>query len=244
MQANTGICVTAIFCLLPLSGLADTNVGAQPAPALRDGQHDFDFNLGTWKSQIRRLQHPLTGSKTWVELNGTVTVSKVWDGKAELEQIEADGASGRFEGLTLFLYNPGAHQWSQYFATGSDGTLAQPAIGEFKGGRGEFYDQESYKGRTILVRIVWSDITADSHHFEQSFSDDGGKTWEPNFVANLTRVRPGEAVTEAQPVGKEVGQHDFDWQLGHWGIHMSRLKRPLTGSATWTAFPWGRPTRK
>jgi hypothetical protein len=155
-----------------------------------DGQHDFDFNLGTWHTHIKRLQHPLTGSNSWVEMEGTVVVRKVWDGRAELEEIEADGAGGHFEGLTLFLYNPEAHQWSQIFSNSKDGTTSQPAIGEFKNGRGEFYDQEPYNGRTILVRVVWSDITPDSHRFEQSFSDDGGKTWEPNFVATLTRAKP------------------------------------------------------
>ena len=89
----------------------------------------------------------------------------------------------------MFLYNPQARQWSVNFANSNDGTLSQPAIGEFKNGRGEFFDQEAYKGRTILVRIVWSGITPNSHRFEQSFSDDGGKTWEPNFVATLTREK-------------------------------------------------------
>lgn len=164
--------------------------GGTQASALRDGQHDFDFNIGTWHTHIRRLEHPLTGSTTWVEMNGTVVVKKVWDGRAQIEEIEAAGPAGRFEGLTLFLYNPAAHQWNLNFSNSSDGTMSTPSVGEFKDGRGEFYDQETYNGRAILVRGVWSDITPDTHRFEQSFSDDGGKTWEPNFVANLTREKP------------------------------------------------------
>jgi hypothetical protein len=170
------------------SAPANSKVPQTSAPL--DGQHDFDFNLGSWNTHIRRLVHPLTGSTTWTELNGTVVIRKVWDGRAEFEEIEADGPSGHFEGLTLFLYNPQSRQWSMNFAKSSEGAISQPSIGDFKNGRGEFYDQESYEGRTILVRIVWSDITADSHHFEQSFSDDGGKTWEPNFTATLTREKP------------------------------------------------------
>jgi hypothetical protein len=186
------LCTMGVLsCSLPaFAQAAATATGAQQAGAPRDGQHDFDFNLGTWKTQIRRLVRPLTGSTTWVELNGTVLVKKVWGGRAQLEEIEADGSTGHFEGLTLFLYNPEAHQWSMNFSTSSDGTFSSPSIGEFKNGRGEFYDQETFKGRTILVRIVWSDITPDSHRFEQSFSDDGGKTWEPNFVGTLTREKP------------------------------------------------------
>ena len=173
-----------IVLLLSLQGLAQLNSDASKT---RDGQHDFDFNIGTWNTHIKRLQHPLTGSNTWVELNGTVVVQKVWNGRAQLEEIEADGPTGHFEGLTLFLYNPQSHQWSQNFASSSDGTLSVPTVGEFKDGRGEFFDQEPFNGRTILVRVVWSNISPNSHQFEQSFSDDGGKTWEPNFVATLTR---------------------------------------------------------
>jgi len=173
-----------IVLLLPLQGLAQLNSDASKT---RDGQHDFDFNIGTWNTHIKRLQHPLTGSNTWVELEGTVVVRKVWNGRAQIEEIEADGPTGHFEGLTLFLYNPQSHQWSQNFASSGGGTLSVPTVGEFKNGRGEFFDQEPFNDRTILVRVVWSTVTPNSHQFEQSFSDDGGRTWEPNFVATLTR---------------------------------------------------------
>lgn len=181
-----------LSALLLLSHRADADILIVHSPAAqsdtpRDGSHDFDFNFGAWHTHIRRLLHPLTGANTWTELNGTVVVRKVWNGRAQLEEIEADGPQGHFEGLTLFLYNPQSHQWSQNFSSSSDGTMAIPNIGEFKNGRGELFDQETYNGRTIWVRGVWSDITPDSHRFEQSFSDDGGKTWEPNFVATLTR---------------------------------------------------------
>ena len=193
---NVLFAATLVFFVCTITVSAQTNsapaasAAQQQSFAPRDGQHDFDFNLGTWNTHIRRLLHPLTGSTTWTELNGTVVIRKVWDGRAQIEEIEADGSSGHFEGLTLFLYNPQSHQWSLNFSNSSDGTISTPAIGEFKDGRGEFYDQEPYNGRTILVRVVWSDITPDSHHFEQSFSDDGGKTWEPNFTATLTRAKP------------------------------------------------------
>src|SRR5260370_20143016 len=104
----------------------------------RDGQHDFDFNLGTWKTHIRYLTNPATGP-TWVEFDGIVVVRKAWDGRAQMEEIEADGSAGHFEGLTLFLYNPESHQWSQNFASCNDGTMNIPLVGEIKDGRGEVY---------------------------------------------------------------------------------------------------------
>jgi hypothetical protein len=173
-------------------GLLLSTASAQTTEAAHtyhDGQHDFDFHFGTWHTHIRMLEHPLTHSNSWTELDGTVTTRGIWDGKANYEELEAGNATTHFKGMTLFLYNPQSHQWSQAFANASDGTLNTPLVGEFKNGRGEFYDQETFNGRSILVRFVWSDITADSHHVEQSYSDDGGKTWEPNFIANLTRIK-------------------------------------------------------
>ena len=158
-----------------------------PDIAARDGRHDFDFNVGVWRTHIKRILDPLTGSTRSMELNGTVTVRKVWEGRAELEEIEADGPNGHWEGLTLFLYNPEAHQWSQSFANSKSGVLTPPLIGAFKDGRGELYATDTVNDRAILVRAVWSDITPDSHHFEQSYSVDGGKTWAAAFIATLTR---------------------------------------------------------
>ena len=156
----------------------------------RDGQRDFDFEIGTWKTQVKRLVKPLTGSTTWVEMTGTTVVRKVLNGRANLVELVADGPSGHFEGMSLRLYNPQSQQWSLNFANAADGILAQPTIGQFKDGRGEFYDQETYNGRAILVRFVITPASPDSIRFEQAFSDDGGKTWEVNWIATDTRVTP------------------------------------------------------
>jgi len=162
-------------------------------PASRDGQHDFDFEIGTWKTHLKRLLHPLTGSNTWVEYEGTSVVRKIWDGRANMVELVADGPGGHFEGLNLRLYNPQSRQWSLNFANSKGGSLTQPTIGAFKDGRGEFYDQETLNGRAILVRFVISDITPNSCRFEQAFSDDGGKTWEVNWIAVDTRVEDAPA---------------------------------------------------
>jgi hypothetical protein len=156
----------------------------------RDGSHDFDFELGTWKTHLKRLQRPLTGSTAWVEYDGTSVVRKIWGGKANLVELSVDGPAGHLEGLSLRLYNPRSQQWSLHYANSASGTLGVPTVGEFRNGRGEFYDREELDGRMVLVRNVWSEITASSCRFEQAFSDDGGKTWEVNWVAIDTRTKP------------------------------------------------------
>jgi hypothetical protein len=183
---NLLLVAVSCVCLAPPVNAADAP--AQPPNiTVRDGQHDFDFNVGVWRTQIKRILDPLSGSNSSIELSGTVTVRRVWNGRAQLEEIEADGPNGHWEGLTLFLYNPEAHQWSQIFTNSKTGVLTPPLIGSFKDGRGELFSQDTFKDRAILVRATWSDITPDSHHFEEAYSDDGGKTWAPAFIANLTR---------------------------------------------------------
>src|SRR5215467_7291046 len=173
------------------SQTATSQASAQSAGSVRDGQHDFDFEIGVWKTHLRRLLHPLIGSTTWVEYEGTTVVRKVWNGRANLVELVADGPAGHFEGLSLRLYNPQSGQWSLNFASSQSGALSQPTIGGFKNGRGEFFSQETFNGRAIFVRFVISDITPNACRFEQAFSDDGGKTWEVNWIAIDTRVKDG-----------------------------------------------------
>ena len=161
---------------------------AQQRGALRDGRHDFDWDVGTWKTHQKRLLHPLTGSTTWVEYTGTDVVQRIWDG-ANVGLIEADGSAGHLEIFTMRLYNPETHEWSIHFTNSASGTMSLPAVGVFKDGRGEFFDQEAYNGRTILLRFSISDITPTSVRFAQAFSADGGKTWEENFIVTETLVK-------------------------------------------------------
>jgi hypothetical protein len=191
----TGLLLCSLVVILqPLRGFAQQKPAAsgtslQQTPAGRDGQRDFDFEIGTWKTHLRRLLNPLTGSTTWVEYEGTTVVRKVWNGRANLVELVADGPAGHFEGLSLRLYNPQSRQWSLNFANVNGGVMTQPTIGEFKNGRGEFFSQETLNGRAIFVRFVISDITPNSCRFEQAFSDDGGKSWEVNWIATDTRVK-------------------------------------------------------
>jgi len=165
--------------------------GADPAHAVepRDGQHDFDFEIGKWKLKLKRLKERLHNSHDWEEFNGTSVTRPAWGGKAQLEEFEVDSPSaGHIEGMTVRLYSPTSHQWSLYWANQKNGRFDIPTVGEFKDGRGEFYDHEMWEGRMVLVRYIWSNITPKSAHFEQAFSPDGGKTWEVNWITDQTRV--------------------------------------------------------
>lgn len=180
-----------LWCSLAI-GCAAPRLAAQSGPAAeRDGRHDFDFAIGHWRTHLRRLVRPLTGSSEWAEYEGTTVVRRVWEGRANLVELDVTGPAGRIEALSLRLYNPEAGQWSLNFAGSRSGTLATPSVGEFRSGRGEFYSHEMLNGRGILVRFVITPVTPDSCRFEQAFSVDGGRSWEVNWVATDTRAKGG-----------------------------------------------------
>jgi hypothetical protein len=153
-----------------------------------DGQNDFNFFIGRWKAHNRRLRERLKGSNDWEEIEGVAVIRKVLGGIGNIDEITLARETGPLEGMTLRLYNPESRQWSLYWASGADGILQPPLVGSFAAGRGEFYSQESFAGRSIFVRFVCSDITATSCRWEQAFSADGGRTWETNWIAELTRL--------------------------------------------------------
>src|SRR5262245_32658585 len=176
----------------PLLALAQTATTPAQAEPVHDGQHDFDWMLGGWKATLKRLEHPLSGSRTWIEYEGTQITRSAWGGRAVIDEFKVDDAKTNLhiDGFTLRLYNPESHQWHIYWANAKRGSLDwPPVIGSYRNGRGEFYDQETFEGRAIFVRYVWSDITPNSAHFEQSFSADGGKTWEANWISDITRMQ-------------------------------------------------------
>jgi hypothetical protein len=212
-----------------------TGTGAEQAQA-RDGAHDFDFNIGVWHTHIRRVLDPFSASSDVIELNGTVTIRPVWGGRARLEEIEADGPKGHWEGLSVFLYNPQSHQWSQSFLNSKNAVLSGGLVGEFHDGRGELYAHDTFHDKSIFVRGVWSEITPNSHRYTESYSNDGGKTWFTSFDAHKTREKdlpPSDMAAGADPMSADPDGHAFDFDLGRWHTQSSRLLHPLTGSTTW-----------
>ncbi len=166
---------------------ASTSTNAAPQ---RDGSHDFDFLLGDWKVHLRRLPDRLAGSTTWIAYDGGARIRQFLRSSANLEEFEVDSAAAKLhiKAQTLRLYNPASHQWSLYLLDVDNGLLPMPAtVGQFTDGRGEFFDHEEYRGRMILVRYVWVHDGRASARMEQSFSDDGGKTWEVNWICEMVR---------------------------------------------------------
>jgi hypothetical protein len=178
-------CIVAALSLLVFGAMLAVLLPAQKgqttdSPAnlpQRDGSHDFDFLIGDWKAHVRRLPDRLNNSNFWVEYDGISNHHKLLDSNANFEEFDVTSTDKklRIKAQTLRLYNPGTRQWSIYLVDLDNGTLdVPPVVGGFT-------------GRTILVRYVWLDISPKSARMEQSYSPDGGKTWEVNWICELSR---------------------------------------------------------
>ena len=174
-----------------LSALQNSPASANGSTTTQaDGSHDFDFLIGDWKAHVRRLPERLKGSNVWVEYNGISNHKKLLDSNANFEEFDVSTPDHklRIKAQTLRLYNPESYQWSIYLVDLDKGTLElPPVVGQFYGKRGEFFNQQVWEGRAVLVRYVWLDISPKSSRMEQSFSSDGGKTWEVNWICELSR---------------------------------------------------------
>jgi hypothetical protein len=185
-----------LICATLLQSQAVATEAQAPATSgstisVHDGQHDFDYLLGSWKIHLKKRLRPLTGSSEWIEFDGTVVCRNVWNGLAEVEEFVVDSPEKKIfiKGLAIRLYNPQTHQWSIYWANSKNGAFdPTPQVGQFTDGRGEFYGQDTLDGRSIYVRFVWTNTTSSAPHFEQSFSADGGKTWEVNWITEQART--------------------------------------------------------
>lgn len=154
----------------------------------RDGRSDFDFLFGAWRIHNRRLLERLKGCTEWEEFEGIGRVRPILGGLGNVDELTMHRTSGIVEAVTVRLYNPGADEWSIYWAAASgSGRFDTPMVGRFEGPRGEFYSQEVFEGRHIFCRFIWTVSSPTACGWEQAYSMDGGRSWETNWIMELTR---------------------------------------------------------
>jgi hypothetical protein len=165
------------------SGIALRTV--EPGPAV----HDFDFYMGLWRVHHRRLKERLVGSDEWEEFEGTSRAWPLLDGAGNVDDNVLELPAGTYQAVSLRSFDPWSDTWSIWWLDGRNpGQLDPPVVGRFRDGIGTFIADDILDGQPILVRFIWSDITDRSCRWEQSFSPDGGETWEVNWIMESTRI--------------------------------------------------------
>ncbi len=152
--------------------------------------HDFDFLVGKWRIHHRRLKDRLANSHEWVEFEGTCEMWMTMNGHGTMDDNFIGLPGDSYHAMGIRGYDPKTQTWAIWWLDARDPhTIGPPVIGNFENGVGTFEGDDILRGKPIKVRFQWSRITANSAHWEQAFSPDGGKSWETNWVMDLTRVK-------------------------------------------------------
>jgi hypothetical protein len=165
---------------------SELRAGSDAGPS---GADDFDFLIGDWTVLHRRLKRRLAGDTEWIEFTGPASVRKILAGLGNIDEFRIDLPQGGYMGATLRLFNPTTRQWSIHWMDSRDPKLDPPVVGSFQDGRGLFFGDDTFEGKPVRVRFIWSPLTATTWQWEQAFSPDGGKTWETNWTMSFTRIR-------------------------------------------------------
>ena len=215
--------------LLMLSLLASSAI-AEDLTAV----HDFDFLFGDWQVHHRRLKTRLANSTEWIEFDGTQSTRPALGGAGNVSENWFDMPGGAYRGVSVRSFDAKSGQWAIWWLDGRDPVHSlDPSLkGRFEGA-GTFYADDTFNGRPLRVRYIWSQITPTSAHWEQAFSPDGGRTWETNWVSDFKR-----ATKRAQHMEKTgiSGPHDFDFLFGEWRVQHRRLKERLANNHEWVEF--------
>jgi len=155
---------------------------------ITQGAGDFDFILGAWRVRHRRLERRLAGCSDWAEFGGTMRAEPILGGLGNFDWNEIDLPEGRYRASTLRLFNPRLGSWSLHWVDGRDPKLDPPLTGAFADGIGTFFGDDMFEGRPIRVRFLWSQVPPDGARWEQAFSDDGGASWETNWIMEFSRA--------------------------------------------------------
>jgi hypothetical protein len=154
---------------------------------------DFDFFIGSWRVQHRRLQERLVGCQAWEAFAGSSVVRKMLGGRANVDDNLIHLPEADYRALTLRSFDAASGQWSIWWLDGRrPGRLDVPVVGGFSNGLGCFYADDTLDGQPIRVRFMWT-VRAESGQprWEQAFSSDDGASWECNWVMDFSPADQG-----------------------------------------------------
>jgi hypothetical protein len=184
------IAAAALLALTFACGPVSAAAPATGENAMIDHARDFDVLVGTWRVHHRRLKARLAGSHDWVEFDGTSRLWATLDGHGNVDDNFIGLPGDPYRAMTIRGYDPKTQTWAIWWLDARNPHKIEPPVfGNFHNGIGTFEGDDTFEGRPIKVRFIWSILNADTARWEQAFSPDGGKSWETNWVMDFTRVQ-------------------------------------------------------
>ena len=216
----------------------DAQQGTSNAPVdVAKHARDWQWLVGNWDVQHRRLKERLANNKDWEEFSGKSALWLTLGGLGTIDDNLLHLPSGSYRALGIRAFDPQTRQWSIWWLDARNaGKIDPPVVGGFTGDMGTFVGRDTLRGKPITVRFRWHDIHSARPHWEQAFSADGGATWEVNWVNFFTRTSAQPAALTGNDDEGVPQRRDWDFLAGKWHVHNRRLRQRLAGSTEWDEF--------
>ena len=199
---------------------------------------DWAWLVGTWDVENRKLRERLTGNSEWLEFPSKSALWLTMNGLGTIDDNAFVMKDGVYRAVGIRSWDPASRTWAIWWLDGrAPATIDPPVRGGFRGDEGVFLGVDTLRGKPIDVRFHWQGIHGARPHWQQSFSPDGGKTWEMNFENFFSRTSTVPVPVPLLP-GEEARNTPSDWDflVGRWRVRHRRLAKRLVGSRDWQIF--------
>lgn len=148
---------------------------------------DFSFLIGSWRVHHHRLKRRGAGEDSWADFEGTCRAWPLLGGAGNVDDNVLHAPSGSYRAVTVRRKDAASGLWSIWWLDERSPGFDPPVKGSFKDGIGSFYGDDTFEGKPIRVRFVWSHSGANQARWEQAFSWDQERHWEVNWVMQFER---------------------------------------------------------
>jgi len=160
------------------------------------GRADFDFEIGDWLVENRRMTKPVEADSPWESFRSVVHMEKLPGGIGNFDTFVAPEWRPGWMGMAIRAYNGETGLWSIFLLNSRNGGIVSatghldvPVVGKFKNGIGTFEGDDVVSGVKLRCRYTWNKTDPEHPKWQQDFSYDGGKTWVPNWFMTYSRLR-------------------------------------------------------
>jgi hypothetical protein len=158
------------------------------AASLTSSKEDFDFYVGKWKVNNKKLKTRFNQCTEWLDFVTYTTMYKTLNGYGNIDHNYTSIEGVPFEGMSIRFFNPASKLWSIHWADTNTLAIDKPTVGSFDNDFGHFFAQYPVDGKDVVIIYRWDIRDRSKPIWSQAFSDDKGLSWEWNWYMYFEKV--------------------------------------------------------